>query len=173
VGPDPIVEARRQWREHGWADAEPGMAVVTSVMRVQQLLSARVEAALAPFDLSFARYELLRLLAFTQRGELPLSRVSALLQVHPTSVTNAIQRLVADGLVVRAPHPSDGRAAIAVLTDAGRERVERATPAVNGVFVDVGVEGDDAERLFQLLDRIRLAGEERIADGGSNGDRRG
>jgi DNA-binding MarR family transcriptional regulator len=155
VTPDPIDEARRQWRDHGWGDAEPGMAVVTSVMRVQQLLSARVESALAPFELSFARYELLRLLAFTRRGELPLSRLSALLQVHPTSVTNAIQRLVADGLVVRAPHPSDGRAAVAVLTDAGRDRVEAATPAVNEVFVTLGIDADEAEQLFELLGRVR------------------
>jgi len=159
---DPIVEARRQWREHGWADAEPGMAVVTSVMRVQQLLSARVEGALAPFDLSFARYELLRLLAFTKHGELPLSRVSALLQVHPTSVSNAIQRLVADGLVVRAPHPSDGRAAVAVLTDAGRDRVDRSTPAVNEVFVGLGISAGEAEQLFELLGRVRVAEEERL-----------
>ena len=152
---DPIAEARRQWREHGWGEAEPGMGVVTSVMRVQQLLSARVEAALAPFDLSFARYELLRLLAFTKQGELPLSRVSALLQVHPTSVTNAIQRLVADGLVVRAPHPSDGRAAVAVLTDAGRDRVERATPVLNEVFEDLGLDREESEQLYALLGRLQ------------------
>ena len=160
--PDPIVEARRQWREHGWADAEPGMAVVTSVMRVQQLLSARVEAALAPFDLSVARYELLQLLAFTKQGELPLSRVSALLQVHPTSVSNAIARLVTDGLVVRAPHPSDGRAAVAVLTDAGRDRVGRATPAVNEVFAELGLTRAESEQLFDLLGRVRISEEERL-----------
>ena len=40
---DPIAEATRQWETRGWADAAPGMAAVTSVMRVQQLLLARVE----------------------------------------------------------------------------------------------------------------------------------
>jgi DNA-binding MarR family transcriptional regulator len=162
--PDPIAEARRQWREHGWADAEPGMGVVTSVMRVQQLLAARVDAALAPFELTFARFELLRLLAFTRTGELPLSRVSALLQVHPTSVTNAIQRLVADRLVVRAPHPSDGRAAVARITPAGRDLVERATPALNQVFEDLGVSGREAEGLYDLLARIRVHAEQAAAE---------
>ena len=154
-GPDPIAEARRQWREHGWGDAELGMGVVTSVMRVQQLVSSRVDAALAPFELSFARFELLRLLSFTRRGELPLSRLSELLQVHPTSVTNAMQRLVADDLVVRAPHPSDGRAAVAVITPAGRDLVDRATPALNAVFEDLGLATGEAEELFDLLRRMR------------------
>ena len=156
---DPIAEARRQWREHGWTDAEPGMGVVTSVMRVQQLVSARVEAALAPFDLSFARFELLRLLSFTRRGEMPLSRLSELLQVHPTSVTNAMQRLVAGALVVRAPHPSDGRAAVAVITPAGRDLVERATPALNGVFADLGLDAGEAEQLYGLMERMRAHAE--------------
>ena len=60
---DPIAEARRQWTEHGWGDAAPGMSVVTSIMRAQQVLLARVDEKLAEFDLSFARFELLRLLA--------------------------------------------------------------------------------------------------------------
>jgi DNA-binding MarR family transcriptional regulator len=159
---DPIDEARRQWRAHGWSKAELGMGVVTSLVRVQQLLSARIDAALAPFDLTFARFELLRLLAFTRSGELPLSRVSALLQVHPTSVTNALQKLVADGLVVRAPHPSDGRAAVAVLSPAGRELVDRATPALNEVFVDLGISEVEARQLFRLLAKVRAAEEAQV-----------
>jgi DNA-binding MarR family transcriptional regulator len=138
------------------------MGVVTSLVRVQQLLSARIDAALAPFDLTFARFELLRLLAFTRSGELPLSRVSALLQVHPTSVTNALQKLVADGLVVRAPHPSDGRAAVAVLSDAGRDLVDRATPALNAVFVDLGISDGEARQLFRLLAKVRTAEEDQV-----------
>ncbi len=37
--------------------------------------SARVETALRPYDLSFSRYELLRLLAFSGSGALPISRL--------------------------------------------------------------------------------------------------
>ena len=48
---DPIAEARRQWEEHGWVDAAPGMAAVTSVMRAQQVFLAKVDERLAPFGL--------------------------------------------------------------------------------------------------------------------------
>ncbi len=65
---DPLAEAKRQWLAHGWTDAADGMALVTSVMRAQQLLLARVDATLKPFALSFARYEVLRLLASAARG---------------------------------------------------------------------------------------------------------
>jgi hypothetical protein len=53
---DLIAEARRQWVAHGWTGAADGMAVVTSVMRVQQLLLAELDDVLRPFGLTFARY---------------------------------------------------------------------------------------------------------------------
>ena len=59
--PDPIREARRQWVAHGWEDSADGMALVTSLMRAQQLLAERIDAELRPLNLTFARYEVLRL----------------------------------------------------------------------------------------------------------------
>ena len=135
---DPITEARRQWVEHGWADAAPGMAAVTSIMRAQQVLLARVDEKLAEFELSFARFELLRLLAFTRHGELPLGKLGVRLQVHPTSITSAVDRLEAQGFVERQRHPTDGRTTLAVITRSGRRTVERATQVLNDeVFADV------------------------------------
>jgi hypothetical protein len=61
---DPIRVAHSQWEKHGWTDAADGMAMVTSVVHVQQLLMERIETALRPLDLTFARYEVLRLLSF-------------------------------------------------------------------------------------------------------------
>lgn len=155
---DPLAEAKRQWLAHGWTDAADGMTVVTSVMRAQQLLLARVDAALKPFSLSFARYEMLRLLAFSRSGRLPLSSVVARLQVHATTVTSTAERLVRDGLIVREPHPHDGRAALLALTDEGRSLVERATTALNSeVFVDPGISREDATELVAIVARMRKA----------------
>ena len=98
---DPIGEAHRQWVAHGWADAADGMAMVTSVVRAQQLLMERIDAVLRPRDLTFARYEVLRLLSFAREQAMAMSRLGSLLQVHPTSVTSAVDRLVAQGYVER------------------------------------------------------------------------
>lgn len=153
---DPLAEAKRQWLVHGWADAADGMAVVTSVMRAQQLLLARVDTSLKPFGLSFARFEVLRLLAFSRSGSLPLSSVVARLQVHPTTVTSTAERLVRDGLIVREPHPHDGRAALLALTVAGRDLVNRATTALNtDVFAAPGVPPEDAADLVAIVARLR------------------
>lgn len=153
---DPLAEAKRQWLAHGWADAADGMTLVTSVMRAQQLLQAKVDATLRPFELSFARYELLRLLAFSRTGVLPLASAVSRLQVHATSVSSTADRLVRDGLVTRTRHPYDGRAAMLELTAEGRDLVERATTALNEeVFADPGLGREDTAELIAIVARMR------------------
>ncbi len=68
------------------------------------------------------------LLFFSRRGELPVGLVGERLQVHPASVTNAVDRLESDGLVERRRNPSDGRSVLAAITVEGRRR-RRAWPA--------------------------------------------
>lgn len=153
---DPIAEARRQWIAHGWAEAAEGMAAVTSVMRVHQLMLASVEAVLRPFQLTFARYEMLTLLSFSRDGALPMASATARLQVHPTTVTNTADRLAADALIRREPHPTDGRATLIVLTPAGRALAERATAALNEqVFSQPPVAEEDLLALVRILARLR------------------
>ena len=153
---DPVAEARRQWEDHGWEDAAAGMAVVTSVMRVQQIFLARIEAVLSPYELTFARYEVLVLLLFSRRGALPLGTVGSRLQVHPASVTNAVARLERQGLVRRSPHPRDGRAVVASLTPDGRRAATRATDELNGsVFADLGLSARECSELFRLMAKVR------------------
>ncbi|MDJ0355549.1 MarR family winged helix-turn-helix transcriptional regulator [Paenarthrobacter sp. PH39-S1] len=153
---DPIAEAKRLWISHGWSDAADGMAAVTSIIRAQQIMLSRVDAALKPLGLSFARFEMLRLLSFSRDGLLPMASASARLQVHPTSVTNVVDRLERDGLVRRSAHPTDGRATLVLLTDLGRAMVEDATASLNEhVFRSLGIPPDDLTRLVQTLAQFR------------------
>ena len=158
---DPIAEAARQWSSHGWSDAAEGMAAVTSVMRAQQILQARVDEVLRPFGLTFARYELLMLLHFSSRGSMPVKKASERLQVHPTSITNAVDRLEASQLVARRPHPTDGRATLVEVTEAGRRLALAATEQLNAVvFCDLRMPQRRVRSLVSvLLDLRRGAGD--------------
>jgi DNA-binding MarR family transcriptional regulator len=129
------------------------MALVTSIMRVEQVFMARADAILRPFGLTFARYEVLMLLLFSRRGRLPLGKVGERLQVGAASVTNAIDRLEADGLVDRQTNPADGRGVLASLTPAGRRLARRATDDMNEHLFR-SLELDDTE-LAELFDRLQ------------------
>jgi DNA-binding MarR family transcriptional regulator len=150
---DPIGEARRQWEAHGWGAAAPGMAAVTSIVRVHQLLVAEVDRVLRPHGLTLARYEVLMLLLFSRDGALPLGKIGQRLQVHPASVTNAVDRLEAQRLVRRRAHPTDGRTVLATLTAKGRTVAESATADVNAVFAGL----DLPDGLFESLREVRAA----------------
>lgn len=148
---DPIDEAARQWALR-W-DGVPQMHAVTSLMRVQQLVLGQLDEILRPHGLTFARYEALVLLTFSRAGSLPMGKMGERLQVHPTSITSIIDRLQVAGLVVRRPHPDDGRAVLAEITPAGREVVEAATADL--VAADFALGALDDEQLRQISAALR------------------
>ena len=129
---DPIEEAATNWRTAGW-EAVDAMTAATSITRAHQILTGRIDAALAPLGLNFSRFEVLALLSFTREGRLPLGKVGDRLQVHPASVTNTVDRLEADGYVRREPHPTDRRTTLAVLTAEGRRRAGRGAAALAAI----------------------------------------
>ena len=152
---DPIAEAFRQWAAR-WPEQADHMAAVTSVMRVQQLLLARVEDALKPYGLTFAAYETLRLLAFTRSGHLPMGKMGVRLMVHPAAVTNAVGKLEQRGLVRRQMSPDDRRVVLAVITDDGRALAEEATGALNrAAFGLPGLSRQEAAEIAAMLRTVR------------------
>ena len=140
---DPIREAHRQWVRHGWRDAADGMVMVTSLVRVQQLMMERIDAVL-------------RLLSFSSAGAMPMTRLGSLLQVHPTSVTSAVDRLERQGYVERQRQDDDRRVVLASITDEGRAAVEKATDGLNGeVFQKPGLSAVQLGDLTRLLGVLR------------------
>ena len=151
---DTIDEAARQWGLR-W-DEVPAMHAVTSLMRAQQIVIARLDATLKPFGISFAGYEALVLLVFSSAGSLPMGKMGQLLQVHPTSVTSIVRRLEAAGLVRRRPHPEDGRAVLAEVTEEGRAVVERATAQLTRIELGLDAMTEtDQQALSRMLRPVR------------------
>jgi DNA-binding MarR family transcriptional regulator len=153
---DPIEEARRHWAARWPGEAADEMVAVTSVMRVHQILMARLNELLEPLGLTFPRYEALMLLHFSRRGSLPLGKIGERLQVHRTSVTNTIDGLEKLKLVRRVPHETDRRAVLAEITPAGRKVAERATETLNAAhFATEPLSDADLAGLTGILQSLR------------------
>lgn len=151
---DALAEARRQWEARG-LEEPAAMAAATSIMRVQQLVSAAVDRALRPFGLSFARYEVLMLLSFAKRGSLPMTKMGERLMVHPTGISKLVDKLEGDGLVRRVVDVDDRRRTLATITPSGRRLAARATKAVAAVRFGADLPIPDLEALIEGLDRLR------------------
>jgi len=160
---DPIARAAQIWEQRfGPAEA---MAAVTSIMRAQQLLLGELDSLLRPHGLTFARYEALILLTFSRRGALPLRVIGERLMVHPTSVTNTIDRLEEQGMVVRRPNPRDGRGTLAEITARGRKAADQATEDLMAArFGMGGYETGELGQVFTLLRGLRLAAGDFMAE---------
>jgi DNA-binding MarR family transcriptional regulator len=155
---DPIAEARRLWDKHWGRSATPAMGAVTSIMRAEQILTARLNELLRPWDLTFPRYEALMLLYYSRRGSLPLGKMGARLQVHPTSVTNTIDGLQRLGLVERSRHEQDRRKWLASITPEGRTVAEAATAVLNRErFGTAPMEKGELETVYATLEPLRRA----------------
>ncbi len=134
------------------------MALVTSVIRAQQIFLTRIDAQLRPLDLTFARFEILTLLSFTRTGSLPMSKIGVRLQVHPTSITSSVDRLEDQNLVRRRAHDTDRRTTLVEILPAGRRVLKKATAALNDkVFTAPGVSKKETDALFSLLKSLRAA----------------
>ncbi|MEU6644273.1 MarR family transcriptional regulator [Saccharomonospora sp. NPDC046836] len=153
---DPIARAAQLWEDR--IGPSETMAAVTGLMRVQQIVQSAVDGALKPHGLTFARYEALVLLTFARRSSLPMRVMGERLQLHPTSVTNIVDRLEKDGLVKRVPHPTDRRTTLVEITEDGRTRREQATKAVTAIdFGLVGLTERQVDQLIDLLTKVRKA----------------
>jgi DNA-binding MarR family transcriptional regulator len=154
---DPIGEARRQWDLNWGTDATASMAAVTSIMRAEQIIMARLNELLEPLELTFPRYEALMLLFYSRKGELPLGKISDRLQVHRASVTNVIDRLAESRYVERVGHEQDRRAILARITPRGKRVARQATKHLNDSEFGTAPLGEDAcEEIYELLQPLRL-----------------
>jgi DNA-binding MarR family transcriptional regulator len=160
--PFDVVEAsRRVWLETWDPEAASGMAVFTAILRSEQLLHDQVKAVMRRYDLTFARYEVLTWLATDPESSVTLSWISRTLRIPPATVTNIIDRLEADELIRRVPHPTDARTTIAVITPEGRALATDATRDLNAeVYERIGLSAAKRNQLISLLAELRANGQE-------------
>jgi DNA-binding MarR family transcriptional regulator len=101
--------------------------------RLWQVMHAwqrRLEAALAPLDLTHMQFVILATTSWLSRnGETPSqTRIAGFAKVDRMMVSKILRLLEAKGYVARTPHPADPRANRVDLTRSGRAAVEQAIP---------------------------------------------
>jgi DNA-binding MarR family transcriptional regulator len=106
--------------------------------------------------LPLAEFDVLFQLANADDRRLRMNEVADRVLLSRAGITRLVDRLVADGLVCRVKCASDARGAYAVLTEAGRARLEKARPdhfaAVRQYFLEAFTE-PELEALAGLLER--------------------
>jgi DNA-binding MarR family transcriptional regulator len=114
--------------------------------------------------LATAGLSLPKLAALTKLAEagdsLPLGQLAERLACVKSNVTQLVDRLESDGLVARAPDPTDGRSRLAVLTDAGRLAHQKGVAIRRDAERQLlsALSDDERAHLGELIEKIQLAG---------------
>ena len=104
-------------------------------------------------DTTLPRFDVMAALYRTKTG-LKMSELSGELRVSNGNVTGIVDRLVNDGLIVRAPVPDDRRAMLVRLTAEGREVFGGMAEAHEG-WIDELLGGADADEAAALAGRLQ------------------
>ena len=108
-------------------------------------------------SLGLGEYEVLLLLARADQRRLRMSELADALGLSRSGVTRLVDRLQREELVVRASCDTDRRGSWATLTDAGHQRLRRASPThLSGVgehFLN-RIPAGELDALRRTLDRV-------------------
>ena len=137
---------------------DPRLRTWRTFLRAHARVARRLEAELhAEQDLALTDYDVLVQLAGAEERRLRMSELAERLLLSRSGATRLVDRLFGDGLVERVSCASDRRGQWAALTDAGYERLRRASPThLRGVathFLD-RFSSDELAGLEKMLDRI-------------------
>jgi DNA-binding MarR family transcriptional regulator len=135
----------------------PARELLAALLQVSHAVQGSLERSVEPCGLSLAKMGALQMLA-DDGGSMPLGQLACRLCCVKSNVTQLVDRLEAEGLVRRAPDPEDRRSVLAMITDAGRVRLEEARQArerAEAALLD-GLGTDELQRLTALFQRVSL-----------------
>jgi DNA-binding MarR family transcriptional regulator len=130
--------------------AERGTAdeLARTLREAIQRLNRRVRQTRAVGDLTFSQHSALTSLQLA--GALTPRELADIERVQPPTMTKIVGKLEDRGLVVRTPHPTDGRQVILAPTEQGRAMYAQFEKARNEWLADQLATLDDEDRAVLL-----------------------
>ena len=150
---------------HQWAKVRPDLdvssvGIIGRLVRLRAIIDEEQEAVFAEHGISNPTFTtLVTLVRINQPGGISQRRLADEMGLTPGTVSARVDRLVADGLVVRAPDPADKRGSLVTLTGRGRDLFEAVVPAhlANQVRLLGSLTPDEQAALAGLLRKLLVA----------------
>lgn len=150
-----IQQETRQSRPFRSPQQEAAVALLRTASGVRRLLARVVEAE----GLSFAQYNVLRILKGAGAEGLPTLAIRERLVEEAPGITRLVDKLEAAGYLRRERGMPDRRQVLCRLTPAGRALLARLDPQVDAAdeAAMAGLDDGQLARLVRLLDALRAA----------------
>lgn len=140
-----------------WLSRDEMRAWGTFIGTQGHLITA-LENDLAPTGLTLGDYQVFVYLSAAEDGAMKMCDLAETLQLSPSGLTRRLDGLVQAGWVERRPSESDRRVMHAVLTEAGRAKLEAAAPvhveSVRARMID-HLDADEIRAVASAFSKIR------------------
>ena len=132
-----------------------GLHLWLVLWKAYESVRAHAERQIRASGIGYSDFAVLELLL--HKGPTPVNTIGQKVYLTSGSITAAVDRLEARGLVTRCKEPEDGRTRMVHLTGAGRQLVECAFGKHHAEMERVTAGLDDAER-GQAIDLLKKLG---------------
>ena len=119
-------------------------------------LTARVSEQVSGHGVSLVEFEVLIRLIRSPHGQLRMTDLAAQTQLTTSGITRVVDRLERTGLVCRRACPTDRRSSFAVITDAGRARMDEILPGHVDLIEHWFTGRLAPDELTRMLDSLRV-----------------
>lgn len=137
--------------------ASPGHEALLNVLVTASWLDSMMAATMAPFDITPAQYNVLRILRGSHPEKMTCSDIGSRLLDRTPDVTRLLNRLEKAGFITRGRSRTDRRVVQVAISAAGRDLLDRLQPAVDDVQRRLSrhLGDDELAHLSALLERLR------------------
>jgi DNA-binding MarR family transcriptional regulator len=111
---------------------EPNDWPIAWMARIERQHARNSNALLAPLGMHHREFRLLAFLG--SQPDISIGQLAELAVLERPTVSKMIDRMASEGWVLRGTHAGDGRRAPLTLSDLGREKLQAATPLIEGLF---------------------------------------
>jgi len=98
--------------------------LLMSLVRVAEDFKKRSSTIFKNYGLTFAQYNVLRVLRSSEEGSSTVSNVGKIMLVTGANMTGLAKRLERDGFLIRKRHPKDERVTLLEITPKGRQALQ-------------------------------------------------
>jgi MarR family 2-MHQ and catechol resistance regulon transcriptional repressor len=132
--------------------------------RAYDSLRTHAERDIHSHGLGFSDFAVLEVLL--HKGPTPINTIGGLVRLTSGSITAAVDRLAAKGLVERCAHRSDRRARVVSLTEAGRSLIAEAFAGHKQAMeaATAGLSPEERKAAARLLKKLGLSAKTALKD---------
>jgi DNA-binding MarR family transcriptional regulator len=137
------------------SDLSDDEKVLMAIVRAAEIFKRNHSSVFRDYGLSFAQYNVLRVLDASAGGQNRMSEISRIMLVAGANLTGIAKRLQAEGFILKRPDPTDERVTILEITPKGKRTLKHIERPKDD-WVEIMLADIPKSERLDLLKKLKL-----------------